>query len=90
MPPTEREAAPHPLGTPHASKPEPRRPSFALGSKPPGTVKIQADAFKTSILLQEVKTKSSSSTTTDDTFLAPNKTNSKQAISQEIKSTISF
>lgn len=54
--------------------------------------KRQAGAFKTSILLHEVKVKSSSSKTTDDIFLASNKThNSKQAfLSQETKSVSSF
>lgn len=54
--------------------------------------KRQAGAFKPSILLHEVKVKSSSSKTSDDIFLASNKThNSKQAfLSQETKSVSSF
>lgn len=82
-----------PLPPAHPTVWQPRTPPpRSLYRAPRLCRKRQAGAFKINTLLCWVKVKSSSSKTTDDTFLASNKThNSNQAfLSQEIKSISSF
>lgn len=65
-----RKAGLLPVAHPTRQQPE---PAHALLRAPLRAVQHEAGAFQTSIFLCEVRTESSSSTTTDDTFLSPNR-----------------